>query len=100
MAREPGLRQYCFISMHAGTAARPIDQGRTISKPIKTILREAKLKQINFEDLKTNDFNYPHICALQNTSSKIDNLAAKLLDKPNNGKYKIGEELIGVNYHL
>jgi hypothetical protein len=66
------------------------------TKPIKTILREAKLKEIDFKDLTTDDFQYPHICALQNTSSKIDNLASKLLNKPNNGTYEIGEELIGV----
>jgi hypothetical protein len=65
-------------------------------KSIKSILKEATLKQIEFSELKKSAFKYPHICALQNTSSKIDNLAMKLLKKTNDGNYKIGEELIGV----
>jgi hypothetical protein len=66
------------------------------SKTISRILEEAKLPTMHFDELTKEDFQYPHITALQNTSSKIDNLAGRLLNKPNDGKYIKGEELVGV----
>jgi hypothetical protein len=65
-------------------------------KSIGQILEEAKLPQMHFSELTAEDFQYPHITALQDTSAKVDNLASTLLNKPNNGNYEIGEELVGV----
>jgi hypothetical protein len=64
-------------------------------KPIKTILRDAQLKFMKFEDLTVEDMEHPHITAMRATSCKVDNLALAL-KKINTTDYKVGEELIGI----
>jgi len=64
-------------------------------KDIKTILKDAGLKFMKFEDLTKKDMKFPHTTALQRTSCRVDNLALSL-NGMNTTDYKMGEEMIGI----
>lgn len=69
------------------------------TKPIETILKEAKLKFVKFDDLTASDMDSPHITAMRATSCKVDNLALSL-KKIKTTDYEVGEELIGICSYL